>query len=216
MKLSKLLAGFVAAATAVTALSAAASAYKFVTEDPFEGTKDGVDLGMSWAWTGVPAEEFTDLTADTVVKLTFTVDDADLEGKNYWIIKPIVSDSFIDPDNTVNPDLPLGDDKAAFTVTTDQTTLSFKIAPSLIDAVKSEGLGFVGHRVTLMTLELINDAPPATDDNNTGDATTADGNNNGGNDGPKDPANTGIEGVAVLMGVGVLAGAAVVISKKRK
>ena len=214
MKLRKLLASVVAAATAVTALTTAASAFNFVTDDGFT-KKDGVDLGMSWAWTGVPAEEFTDLTADTVVKLTFTVDQADLEGKNYWIIKPIVRDTFIDPDNTINPDLPLGDDKAAFTVEQDQTTLSFKIDPSLIDAVKEDGLGFVGHRVVLMTLELENGSAPAeTDDNNTGDVTTAD--NNAGSNDPKDPVNTGIEGVAVLMGVGVLAGAAVVISKKRK
>ncbi|MDE6579822.1 MAG: hypothetical protein K2K41_04735, partial [Ruminiclostridium sp.] len=167
MKLRKLLASVVAAATAVTALTTAASAFNFVTDDGFT-KKDGVDLGMSWAWTGVPAEEFTDLTADTVVKLTFTVDQADLEGKNYWIIKPIVRDTFIDPDNTINPDLPLGDDKAAFTVEQDQTTLSFKIDPSLIDAVKEDGLGFVGHRVVLMTLELENGSAPAeTEDNNT-------------------------------------------------
>ncbi len=218
MKLRKVLASVVAAATAVTALTTAASAYNFVTEDPFTGTKDGFDLGLSWAnFAEVPAEEFAALTADSLVKITYKANDLDTDG-NYWIIKPVVNDgssAWVDPDK-VNTDLEIGSDGTGFVVQTDATTISFKIAPSLIDSVKASGLGFVGHSVTLEKLEVVNDTPAATEPDNSGDVTTADGNTNSGNDTPKDPVNTGIEGIAVLMGVGALAAAAVVFSKKRK
>ena len=61
---------------------------------------------------------------------------------------------------------------------------------------------------------------PNNDDNSAEDTTApdntpADGSNPSGGDG-KDPANTGIEGVAVVAGLAVLATGAIVIAKKRK
>ena len=54
-----------------------------------------------------------------------------------------------------------------------------------------------------------------TDDTQAPDNTPAPGANDGAGDG-KDPANTGIEGVAVVAGLAVLATGAIVIAKKRK
>ena len=58
------------------------------------------------------------------------------------------------------------------------------------------------------------DETPA-DDTTAADNTPADGSNPSGGDG-KDPANTGIEGVAVVAGLAVLATGAIVVAKKRK
>lgn len=223
MKLRKVLATVVAAATAVTALTATASAYDFKTpSDGFSPEKDGFYLGVGWdKWTNVPNEELEGLNENTIVKITFTTDaDGD-----YFSLKPYSGEGqegFVDPDNTVNPDAVFGGTSTpgdSFNVE-GMTEIQFKIAPSVIERIKASdnGLEFVGHCVTLLSLELINDPAPAeTEDNNTGDVTTADNNagSDNKNDG-KDPVNTGIEGIAVLMGVGALAAAAVVISKKRK
>lgn len=225
MKLRKVLASVVAAATAVTALTATASAYNFKTpSDGFTAEKDGFYLGVGWdKWINVPNEELEGLNENTIVKLTFTTDaDGD-----YFSIKPYSGqgqEGFVDPDNTVNPDLAFGGTSTpgdSFNVE-GLTELQFKIAPSVIEKIKASdsGLEFVGHCVTLLTLELINDtsADDNKDDNKDDTTTTpAEDNkdNNNASDG-KDPVNTGIEGVAVLMGVGALAAAAVVISKKRK
>lgn len=225
MKLTKLLAGLVAAATAVAALTAGVSAYKFEFDDGFE-KKDGAPLNWTDGRT-VPGTEFEGLTADKYVKLTF---EADQNEKEYWSIKPLYiaedeSWQFLDPDGVGGPFLAPAKD--AYPVLKDWTDIYFKVPAGVIDAIKENGMIFLGHSVTLKTLELVDEAPPAKDPNASNeDETTADeskpeeskpaDSNNSGNDTPKDPANTGIEGVAVLMGVGILAGTAVVISKKRK
>lgn len=225
MKLRKVLATVVAAAAAVTTLTATTSAYDFKTpSDGFSPEKDGFYLGVGWdKWTNVPNEELEGLNENTIVKITFTTDaDGD-----YFSLKPYSGEGqegFVDPDNTVNPDAVFGGTSTpgdSFNVE-GMTEIQFKIAPSVIERIKASenGLEFVGHCVTLLTLELINDAPA---DDNKDDTTTAEDNapaddnkdDSNAADG-KDPVNTGIEGVAVLMGVGALAAAAVVISKKRK
>ena len=225
MKLRKVLATVVAAATAVTTLTATTSAYDFKTPtDGFSPEKDGFYLGVGWdKWTNVPNDQLEGLNENTIVKITFTTDaDGD-----YWSLKPYSGEGqegFVDPDNTVNPDAVFGGTSTpgdSFNVE-GMTEIQFKIAPSVIERIKASdvGLEFVGHCVTLMSLELINDA--SADDNKDDDTTTAEDNapandNNDSNTTPdKDQPNTGIEGVAVLMGVGALAAAAVVISKKRK
>ena len=225
MKLRKVLATLVAAATAVTTLTATTSAYDFKTPtDGFSPEKDGFYLGVGWdKWTNVPNDQLEGLNENTIVKITFTTDaDGD-----YWSLKPYSGEGqegFVDPDNTVNPDAVFGGTSTpgdSFNVE-GMTEIQFKIAPSVIERIKASdvGLEFVGHCVTLMSLELINDA--SADDNKDDDTTTAEDNapandNNDSNTTPdKDQPNTGIEGVAVLMGVGALAAAAVVISKKRK
>ncbi|MBD5081116.1 MAG: NPXTG-anchored protein [Ruminococcaceae bacterium] len=225
MKLRKVLATVVAAATAVTTLTATTSAYDFKTpSDGFSPEKDGFYLGVGWdKWTNVPNDQLEGLNENTIVKITFTTDaDGD-----YWSLKPYSGEGqegFVDPDNTVNPDAVFGGTSTpgdSFNVE-GMTEIQFKIAPSVIEKIKASdvGLEFVGHCVTLMSLELINDA--SADDNKDEDTTTAEDNapandNNDSNTTPdKDQPNTGIEGVAILMGVGALAAAAVVISKKRK
>lgn len=225
MKLRKVLATVVAAATAVTTLTATTSAYDFKTpSDGFSPEKDGFYLGVGWdKWTNVPNDQLEGLNENTIVKITFTTDaDGD-----YWSLKPYSGEGqegFVDPDNTVNPDAVFGGTSTpgdSFNVE-GMTEIQFKIAPSVIERIKASdvGLEFVGHCVTLMSLELINDA--SADDNKDDDTTTAEDNapandNNDSNTTPdKDQPNTGIEGVAILMGVGALAAAAVVISKKRK
>ena len=229
MKLRKILATVVAAATAVTALTATASAYTFKTpSDGFNPEKDGVNLSTGWSNSGqVPAEEFKDLTADKYVKVTFETDPSvfDIEDHKYLCIKPLYADEndawqWLDPDGKGGPVLsePNHD---TYALLVDWTEIYFKVPEDKIDIIKEKGMPIMGHGITLKTLELVDEAPapqnPYPEEDSNGEETTSEAADPAGDaaDG-KDPVNTGIEGVAVLMGVGALAAAAIVISKKRK
>ena len=91
MKLRKIFAMAASALAATAVLALNASAY----------TLDK-DLGIFWSANGtVPGSEFADITADSVITVTYTVDQslADVDGQADWSFKPMVNDAgwpFID------------------------------------------------------------------------------------------------------------------------
>lgn len=201
MKAFKLLAGVAAAASAALVLTSAVSAYDF----------NDKNLGKNWSINAtVLGSEFADLTADSYVTITFEADQAEEE---YWSIKPMDSTwTFIDPNGVGGPELAEGKD--AYPVEKDWTSITFKVPEEFIDSIKEGGMIFIGHSITLKTLTISTEAPAtqapaaASADNNTGNTNASTGD--------KTNADTGVEGVAVIAAISLIAGAAVVISRKRK
>ncbi len=211
MKISKLLASITAVVSAVTVLTAAVSAYDF-------GNKN---LGKNWSINAtVPASEFADLTKDSYVTITFEADQEELEEKEqYWSIKPMDSSwAFIDPNGEGGPELAEGKD--AYPVEKDATSITFKVPADFVDSIKTGGMVIIGHRITLKTLTVSNEAPateaPAEATEAENSSTESNTESNSGNEPDKGTPDTGVEGVAVLAGVGILAAAAALFASKRK
>ncbi|MBD5105104.1 MAG: NPXTG-anchored protein [Ruminococcaceae bacterium] len=205
MKAFKLLAGVAAAASAAVILTSAVSAYDF-------GDKN---LGKNWSLNAtVGASEFADLTADSYVTVTF---EADQEEEEYWSLKPMDSSwTFIDPNGEGGPELAEGKD--AYPVEKDWTSITFKIPADFIDSVKEGGMVFIGHSLTLKTLT-VSDEAPVTEAPAAAEAPADNNDAVGSTNAPsadKTNADTGVEGVATIAAVSLIAGAVMVISRKRK
>lgn len=211
MKLRKILSAVAAAAVAVSALAVSAFAYDL-----------NKDLKTGWSVsTTVPGEEFEGATPDSVFTITFTVDEslADVEGHNYWCIKPMINDTgwpFID--TFVGREL--SDGKDSYPVQPGETEMKFTIPAEELEHIQVAGMAFMGHGVTLGSITFSNDetlAPaaaaveettPAAAETTTAEATTTSAK--GGN------PSTGVEDFAGL-GLVMLASAGVmIVSAKRK
>lgn len=158
------------------------------------------DLGMGWsASVTVAVEEFADLTADSVVKVTFTVDQtlADMAGQDYWCIKPMVNDAGWPFLNNLN-DAQLSEGGDSYAVQPEDTYIELKFAADDIEWVQTAGLAFMGHGITLDELT-IEDAPAAPAE------TPAKGS-----------PDTGVEGAAVTVGAAIAAAGAMLVSRRRK
>ncbi len=183
------------------------------------------NLGKNWSLNAqVPASEFAELTKDSYVTVTFEADQAEEE---YWCIKPMDSNwTFLDPNGVGGAVLSEGKD--SYVLQKEDTSVTFKVPEDFVESVKTGGMIFLGHSITLKTLTVSQEAPKttaantkapaATDNKTTGSASTD--NAAGGTD-LKDPAkgdapNTGIEGVAAFAGIAVISSVAMVLSKKRK
>lgn len=202
MKIRNLFTGIMAAVSAAAILAVGVSAYDLNT-----------DLGTFWSTSiTVPSAEFADLTADSVVTVTFTTDDslADMEGHDYWVIKPMVNDAGW-PLITGISELTPSEDGSSYVVEPGDTSISFTIPADFVEPVQIAGVAFMGHGVTLGEITVSNDAAvetPAEVPADTADTETtvpAKGN-----------PDTGVEGVAVAAAVAVLGASAMVISRKRK
>ena len=189
----------IAALGTIAAVSAAAGA---VTLDK--------DLGMGWsASITVAGDEFADLTTDSVVKVTFTVDQslADMEGQDYWCIKPMVNDAGWPFLNTLN-DAQLSEGGDSYTIQPEDTFIEFKFSADDIEWVQNAGLAFMGHGIVLeeLTIEAASAPVDTVVDANAGDANAP----------VKDSPDTGVEGIAVVAGAAVAAAGVMLVSRKRK
>lgn len=222
MKKTRIIAGLMSAAVAATAMTAAVSAYSL-------GDKP---LGKNWSLNvTIPAEAFEDLTADNYVTITFT---PDADEQEYWSIKPMDSSwAFIDENGVGGPELAEGKD--AYPVQYDWTSISFKVSADYLDAIKESGMIIIGHSLVLHELTITDGvveehaslASYDADDDGTADETpsqetpseettsAATGNTSAATT-DKTNADTGVEGVAAVAGVALIAAAAVAISRKRK
>ena len=200
MKKTRIFASLAAAAIAVSAMTAAASAYSL----------DNFDLGIGWSNSiVVPPEELTDLTADSVITVTFETDPFE---KEYWCLKPLVDDGgwqFIADYAVAGEDFlaALSEDKGTFAVQPDMTSVTFKIPAAAIDKVKSTGLIFMGHSLVLKEMTISNEAPAGAGAGSTGGA---------GADPDKNNPETGVEGVTAVAGAALLSAAAIAVARKRK
>lgn len=193
MKKAKIFAALAATAVAATALTAAVSAYNF----------NDYDLGISWTnHADVPPEEFAGLTADSIITFTFETDSFE---KEYWCIKPTVAvpegwtwilEYAEASDGDYSALLNGGGD--AFEAA-EMTSVSFKVPAGAVDPLKEYGMAILGHSVILKEMTISAGTPAG-----------------GSAEGDKGSPQTGVEGVAVVAGVALLASAAVVISRKRK
>ena len=209
MKLKRLIASTVAAALSVSAVAVSASAYDF-------GTKNRL------AWDPevlVPAEEFAELAEKPVITLTLETREMP---DGYYCVKPCWDAEngwdFIMDETDTCPTMP--EAKDSYTIEKDQTTLTFTVPERMIPTIQENGIHFLGYAVNLLTMTLSEEAAasaPAndpTDDNKAPEADAAGDTNQP--TGDKNSPDTGVEGVAVVAGIAVIAAGAMVISKKRK
>ena len=222
MKIRHLFAGFMAAVSAAAVLAVGVSAYDLNT-----------DLGTFWSTSiTVPSAEFAELTADSVVTVTFTTDDslADMEGHSYWVIKPMVNDAGW-PLITGISELTPSEDGSSYVVNPGDTSVSFTIPADFVEPLQIAGMAFMGHGVTLGTITVSNDAPVVVEDN-TGDTEVVEDNT--GDTAAETPAadttvdaaadtapskgnpDTGVEGIAGVAAAAALGASAMFISRKRK
>lgn len=213
MKKARLLTGIAVAATAAMAMTTMASAYDL-------GEKN---LGKNWSLNiEVPASEFADVTADSYITITFTADPAETE---YWCIKPCVNDGgwiFIADAKYLAEGEDVGttiaDAGDSFTIdSADVTSVTFKVPSGAVDLLKEGGMPIMGHSITLKELTISDEAPAAPAPDDGGDETQAP--DNGNTDVPtadKNTPDTGVEGVAIVAALAIVATGAVVVARKRK
>ncbi|MGN1422748.1 MAG: NPXTG-anchored protein [Oscillospiraceae bacterium] len=204
MKIRNLFTGIITAVSAAAILAAGASAYELNT-----------DLGTFWSTSiTVPSSEFAELTADSVVTITFTTDDslADVDGHSYWVIKPMINDAgwpLISGISRLTP----SEDGSSYVVEPGDTSVSFTIPADDVEHVQVAGIALMGHGVTLGEITVSNDAAPAVD-------TTADATDTTSSDTTAAPdktnPETGVEGVAAAAAAALLGASVMVIGRKRK
>lgn len=198
----------IAALAAVAAISVPAFADATYTID--------YDTSTTWGYRDsmLSGADFSEITTDTVFTLTYEADKS-LETNAdhaYWCIKPMTrnenGDYFIAGLEKFDG-LTLTEQKDSYSIDTDATSVSFKLAEADVENIKGgQAFFFMGHGVKLKTLTVSNgSATPSTPDN------SGSGNSSGSNE-PN--VNTGVEGTAAVIGVAALALGAVIISRKRK
>lgn len=195
MKLRNIITSVITAVSAAAILTAGVSAYDL-----------NKDLGTFWsASVTVPSSEFEGITTDSTITITFTTDDslADVDGHSYWVIKPMVNDAGW-PLITGITQVPTSEDGSSYVVNPGDTSVTFTVPADFVDPLQIAGMALMGHGVKLDTLTVNNDAPAAVE--TPAETPAADKGN----------PNTGVADMAVVAGAAVLAGGAMVASRKRK
>lgn len=191
----------ITAAAAIAAISAAAGAYSI-----------NKDLGFGWSTSvTIGAEEFADVTPDTTVTITYNVNEslADMDGQNYWCIKPMVNDAGWPFISTLNG-ATLSEGGDSYTLEMDSSSMSFTIPADQLELLQNAGMAVMGHGIELLEMTFSDEpvAAPAdsaevTDDGESADTTA------------KDNPDTGVSGVAAVAGAAVIA-AGVLFATRRK
>ena len=151
MKIKKIFAGIAAAFAAVSLMATSVSAYDISVNKDFKTT-----------WTDsttISSSEFADLTTDSVVTLYYTADAslADVEGQDYWVIKPMINDAgwpFIAGLNQ----LTLSESGDSYELDTAKTQASFTVPAESVERLQTAGMALMGHGVVLEKIVISNDA----------------------------------------------------------
>lgn len=231
MKFKKLVASTVAAVLSVSAVAVTASAYDIPASKQI----------LDWVAVNIPAEEFADLSADNPY---ITIEVAkDINPDGYHCVKPILNDwtpmfeesmtkfasrfakspNFNDSSYSVAS----GDDETDEANKFEYSKVTFEVPASMIDTVKAEGMSIAGKGAKATKIYVATEKPTVfydVDGNvlTDGASSTPSGDNNSTagdvnqTTGDKNSPDTGVEGVAVVAGIAVIAAGAIVISKKRK
>ena len=141
----------ITAAAAVAAISATAGAYSI-----------NKDLGFGWSTSvTIGAEEFADVTPDTTVTITYNVNEslADMEGQNYWCIKPMVNDAGWPFISTLNGAV-LSEGGDSYTLEMDSDSMSFTIPADQLELLQNAGMAVMGHGIELLEMTF-SDEPAA-------------------------------------------------------
>ena len=213
----------ITAAAAVAAISATAGAYSI-----------NKDLGFGWSTSvTIGAEEFADVTPDTTVTITYNVNEslADMEGQNYWCIKPMVNDAGWPFISTLNGAV-LSEGGDSYTLEMDSDSMSFTIPADQLELLQTAGMAVMGHGIELLEMTFSDEpvaapaetATPSDSAENAG--TPAEDETPAEDSAPAEtPAettaptkgnpDTGVSGIAAVAGAAVIA-AGVLFATRRK
>lgn len=139
----KKLISVITAAAAVAAISATAGAYSI-----------NKDLGFGWSTSAtIGAEEFANVTPDTTVTITYDINEslADMDGQNYWCIKPMVNDAGWPFISTLNGAV-LSEDGDSYTLEMDSDSMSFTIPADQLELLQTAGMAVMGHGIELLEM----------------------------------------------------------------
>lgn len=213
----------ITAAAAVAAISATAGAYSI-----------NKDLGFGWSTSvTIGAEEFADVTPDTTVTITYNVNEslADMEGQNYWCIKPMVNDAGWPFISTLNGAV-LSEGGDSYTLEMDSDSMSFTIPADQLELLQNAGMAVMGHGIELLEMTFSDEPaaapaePAAPSDSAENAGTPAEDETPAEDSAPAEtPAettaptkgnpDTGVSGVAAVAGAAVIA-AGVLFTTRRK
>ena len=144
----------ITAAAAVAAISATADAYSI-----------NKDLGFGWSNSvTIGAEEFADVTPDTTVTITYNVNEslADMDGQDYWCIKPMVNDAGWPFISTLNGAV-LSEGGDSYTLEMDSSSISFTIPADQLELLQNAGMAIMGHGIELLEMTFSDEPAPAED-----------------------------------------------------
>lgn len=205
----------ITAAAAVAAISATAGAYSI-----------NKDLGFGWSTSvTIGAEEFADVTPDTTVTITYNVNEslADMDGQNYWCIKPMVNDAGWPFISTLNGAV-LSEGGDSYTLEMDSDSMSFTIPADQLELLQNAGMAVMGHGIELLEMTFSDDEPvaaPTDSAENAADVETP-AEDSAAAEIPAEttaPAkgnpDTGVSGIAAVAGAAVIA-AGVLFATRRK
>lgn len=194
------------AAAAVAAISVTAGAYSI-----------NKDLGFGWSTSvTIGAEEFADVTPDTTVTFTYNVNEslADMDGQNYWCIKPMVNDSGWPFISTLNGAV-LSEGGDSYVIEMDSDSMSFTIPADQLELLQNAGMAVMGHGIELLEMTF-SDAPaaeaPAEEtpaEEETAAETPAETAPAKGN------PDTGVSGIAAAAGAAIVAAGALLVTRRK-
>lgn len=213
----------ITAAAAVAAISATAGAYSI-----------NKDLGFGWSTSvTIGAEEFADVTPDTTVTITYNVNEslADMDGQNYWCIKPMVNDAGWPFISTLNGAV-LSEGGDSYTLEMDSDSMSFTIPADQLELLQNAGMAVMGHGIELLEMTFSDEPaaapaePAAPSDSAENAGTPAEDETPAEDSAPAEtPAettaptkgnpDTGVSGIAAVAGAAVIA-AGVLFATRRK
>lgn len=223
----KKLISVITAAAAVAAISATAGAYSI-----------NKDLGFGWSTSAtIGAEEFANVTPDTTVTITYDINEslADMDGQNYWCIKPMVNDAGWPFISTLNGAV-LSEGGDSYTLEMDSDSMSFTIPADQLELLQTAGMAVMGHGIELLEMTF-SDEPVAAPSDSAENAETpteeptasetpaetvapSDSAENAGTPAEttaptKGNPDTGVSGIAAVAGAAVIA-AGVLFTTRRK
>lgn len=219
----KKLISVITAAAAVAAISATAGAYSI-----------NKDLGFGWSTSAtIGAEEFANVTPDTTVTITYDINEslADMDGQNYWCIKPMVNDAGWPFISTLNGAV-LSEGGDSYTLEMDSDSMSFTIPADQLELLQNAGMAVMGHGIELLEMTFSDEPaaapaePAAPSDNAENAGTPAEDETPAEDSAPAEtPAettaptkgnpDTGVSGIAAVAGAAVIA-AGVLFATRRK
>ena len=138
-----------------------------------------------------------------------------MPGHDYWVIKPMINDAgwpFVEGIK----ELTLSEGKDTYVLSTDETEIKFTLPAAELEHIKTAGLAFMGHGVTVGTLTVSNDETITAAPETTTEEAPATGEVDAATDDDKSSPDTGIADVAAVAGLALVAGGALLVARKRK
>lgn len=202
------------AATVVAAFSATAGAYSI-----------NKDLGFGWSSSvTISGDEFADATAGSTVTFTYNVNEAlaDMEGQDYWCIKPMINDSGWPFIEGMNDDV-LSESGDSYTIDMESSSITLAIPADSLEHLQTAGMAIMGHGIELLEMTISDDPVTVPAEETPVEEVPAEdavveespAEDNSAPAATKGNPDTGIEGIAAAAGVAVLAAGVMFFSKRK-